>query len=452
MFRTDDTIVALATPVGEGAIAVVRLSGAQAFAIAGTIARLGAAPASHRAVLRTLRDGDDVLDQALVIPFVGPASATGEDVVELHCHGGRVTPRRVVDALVRAGARPAEPGEFTRRALARGRLDLLQVEAIADVIHAQSEAGHRLAQQHLAGELSAYIDAAKAQLVELLTLVEAAIDFADEEDVDVIAPAEVARRAVDVIGALDALLGTWNTGRLRHDGVRVAIVGAPNAGKSTLLNHLLGHDRALVTDVPGTTRDWLEEGWSLDGQLFRLVDTAGLRDTVDRVEALGVERARQIVDEADVAVVVVDATAPALDAALVEALRGRPWALVCNKCDLAAPAAADLGRGAVGRVDLSLRTGVGCDGLDDMLRALASAAGIADGEGGVAITRARHHVELLTAREALETAREGATIGVEHELMALDLRAALDALGRLTGAVTSDDVLRRILSDFCIGK
>lgn len=447
-----DTIVAVGTPTGVGAIAVVRLSGPDAFAIAGRLTDLPDPVPSHRAVLRTLREGDDVLDRALVLCFVGPRSATGDDVVELHCHGGIVTPRRVVDALVRAGARPARAGEFTRRALAAGRLDLLQVEAIADVIHADGDAAQRLAQRHLGGELSARIDAVKAPLVTLLSLVEAAIDFSDEEDVGVIDGAEVAAHIAPMLRDIESLLGTWNSGRLRHDGVRVAIVGAPNAGKSSLLNHLLGHERALVTDVPGTTRDWLEEGWTLDGVMYRLVDTAGLRHTDDRVEALGVERARQVLAAADTALLVVDASEPHVAPELARDLAKLPSAVVVNKADLvASPPTLSL-PDEMPRADVSLHTGQGCDALPDVLRRLAQDAGLSDGGGGVAITRARHRARLKEAHQALEQARVAALDGVEHELMALDLRAALDALGELTGAVTSDDVLRRILSDFCIGK
>lgn len=459
-----DTIAALATPWGEGALGVVRISGPDAFEVCRRIGGLGPGAAeSHRARVRTLHaphDRADVLDQALVLPFVGPASFTGEDVVELHCHGGDVTLRRVLDALAACDVRTAEPGEFSRRALLNGKLDVVQVEAIADVIHAESEAAQRLAQSHLAGRLSNEIDALKAALAELVTLVEAAIDFSLEEHVYSISAESIVERLTPVRDGIAALLATYDAGRMRRDGVRVAIVGPPNAGKSTLLNRLLREERAIVTAVAGTTRDTIEESLALDGVRYHLVDTAGIRSTDDVVEALGVERSRRALAEADVALLVVDAGDWAAASPLLPELAGLPWLLLVNQVDRvpdlgvldAAEASLD-GPGRRGTLRVSLREDASSVAQVEVgLRGLAEAAGLRPGSESVLLSRARHRELLMEASSVLETAQTAAESELGHELIALDLRLGLDALGALTGAVTSDDVLARIFGDFCIGK
>lgn len=449
----ETTIAAIATPSGEGAIGVIRLSGPQAVAIVRQLASLPAAVESHRALLRTLRREGDVLDQALVLPFLAPASFTGEDVVELHCHGGRVTLGRVLDACLAAGAVPAEPGEFSRRAMLNGKLDLVQVEAIADIIHAESEAAHRLAQSHLAGRLSQAIDDAKESLAELVTLVEAAIDFSLEEHVYSISASSIVERLARPLGVIRALLATYDAGRMQADGVRVAIVGRPNAGKSTLLNHLLGEERAIVTDVAGTTRDTIEESITLNGVRYVLVDTAGVRDTSDTVEAIGVDRARSAARSADVLVWVEDA---ATERGSLEELLGgtppQPVVHVRNKVDLAPHTVDAPAPPSPFRLDMSLKTGAGVDGIESALQGAAEAAGLAPRSESVLLSRARHRSLLEQALEALERAEGAAASELGHELVALDLRGGLDALGELTGAVTSDAVLNRIFGDFCIGK
>ena len=451
-----DTIAAIATPLGEGAIGVIRISGPDAFAILRRFATLPDPLESHRAYVRRLAHDGDVLDEALVLPFRGPRSFTGEDVVELHCHGGVITLRRVLDAVLDAGARTAEPGEFSRRALLNEKLDLVQVEAIADIIHARSEAAQRLAQHHLAGRLSSSIDALKSQLVELIVLVEAAIDFSLEEHVYTIDAATIAARLAPIMAGLQHLLATYDAGRLRHEGVRLAIVGPPNAGKSSLLNHLLDEERAIVTDVPGTTRDYLEEGIVIRGLLFTVIDTAGIRETADRVEALGVERSRKVVAGADAVLYIADASDPLPGLELYEELRASdlnpsaPWTFVWNKMDrvTAAPDEAP----AEHTLEISISSGSGLGGLPDALLELAGRAGVRLDEDTVLISRARHRDALTGALERLDRALGASESGLEHELIALDLRDGLSELGSLTGAVTSDDVLNRIFGDFCIGK
>lgn len=392
-----------------------------------------------------------MLDQALVLPFLAPASFTGEDVVELHCHGGRVTLRRVLDACLAEGAEPAEPGEFSRRAMLNGKLDLVQVEAIADIIHAESEAAQRLAQSHLAGRLSGAIDEAKEALAELVTLVEAAIDFSLEEHVYSISAEAIVERLAAPLATIRALLATYDAGRMQAEGVRVAIVGLPNAGKSTLLNHLLGEERAIVTDVAGTTRDTIEEAITVNGVRYVLVDTAGVRETSDTVEAIGVDRARAAAYVADVLVWVEDASAPPTT---LEVLLGRsprqPVVHVRNKADLVG--AAGRASASAPHLAVSLTTGFGVEQLEPALVAAAEAAGLAPRSESVLLSRARHRALLEQALASLERAEEAAGSELGHELVALDLRGGLDALGDLTGAVTSDAVLNRIFGDFCIGK
>ena len=462
------TLAAVATAPGAAAVGIVRVSGPRAFACVRALwPALPTPPESHRARLATLRSPEgEVLDRALVLPFVGPASFTGEDVVELHCHGGRVTLEGVLRAVLDAGAEAAEPGAFTRQALENGKLDLVQAEAIADVIHAEGRAAHAHAQGHLAGALSARIDACKSGLVETLTLLEAAIDFSLEEHVYSIESAEVIARLAPVADGVASLLRTYGSGRLLREGVRVALVGRPNAGKSTLLNHLLGHARAIVTDTPGTTRDYLEESVVLEGVLYRVADTAGLRSTDDAVERAGIVRSMARVEEADVVVALVDASREALEQrvdellAEVRASEGashRVVGVLFTKVDLldeAGRASLALVRAALEAPSaaLSVPSGEGAGELGGWLRALADAAGLSTGGESVVLTRARHREALVAAQEALGRAQEASEACLGHELVAADVREALDALGGLTGAVTSEAILHRIFAGFCVGK
>ena len=456
-----DTIAAPATAQGEAAVAIVRISGPNAFQVVAKLAGDAWRPQPKRASLRRLTWRGRVLDQALLLPFKGPESFTGEDIVELHIHGGTQTLKLVLDAVLDAGARPAEPGEFTRRALMNDKLDLVQAEAIADIIHARGDAAHRLAQGHLAGELSAKVDAIKAAVARVAALVEAAIDFSAEEHVYTIGASEIAAGLEPAAASIAELIATYHEGRMRRDGVQVAIVGPPNAGKSSLLNALVGHDRAIVSSIAGTTRDYLEESVTVDGVVFCLVDTAGIRDAPsDEVEATGIARSRQVLQRADVAMLVLDVRDPAaaepIASDVQEALSQgqlRAACAVVTHIDLAPDAAAPQFAHAMGcmlRIDLA-STGAGGDARN-ALADLASRAGIRHDEDTLLLTRARHRDLLTGAHDALERAISAAEAELGHEFVALDIRAALDALGGLTGAVTSEDILRRIFSDFCVGK
>lgn len=465
---TGDTIAAVATARGEAAIGVIRTSGPGAIRIARGLCELPSPIRSQFACVRVLQFRGERLDEALVLPFVAPHTFTGEDIVEYHCHGGPITLERVLQAILALGARVAEPGEFSRRAMLHGKLDLLQVEAIADIIHAESESAHRLAQAHLEGSLSRRVDQLKEALAETLTLVEAAIDFSLEEHVYSITPDQIVERLAPIRAELRALLETYRSGRLQYEGVRVAIVGKPNAGKSTLLNRLLREERAIVTEIAGTTRDYLEESCRIGGIHFRLIDTAGIRRTDDHVERIGVERAEKLARSADVVVVVADASDPAPFDDLAFDWQA-PTGLLFNKLDTLPEASSGEDAGLTrlpdalaARVPPALRDSAnvatslleadGLEAVEALLLTLSEQAGYRTSGESALLTRERHFRVLSTSEEALARAHGAALSALPHEFIASDLREALDALGSLTGAITSDDVLNRIFGDFCIGK
>ncbi|MBK6628190.1 MAG: tRNA uridine-5-carboxymethylaminomethyl(34) synthesis GTPase MnmE [Flavobacteriales bacterium] len=448
-----DTICAPATAGGAAAVAVVRLSGPRAVAI---LDRLTAGAArtwpERRAVLAPLADAEGPIDEALVTVFRAPASYTGEEVVELGLHGSPYIVQRVLEAAVQAGARLARPGEFTLRAFLNRKLDLSQAEAVADLIAGQGAAAHRLALQQLRGGYSAHIDALRQQLIDFCALIELELDFG-EEDVTFARRDELDALLVDLTGLCTRLIDSFRYGNAVKEGVPVAIVGAPNSGKSTLLNALLQEDRAIVSDIPGTTRDTVEETITLNGILFRFIDTAGLRETGDTVERMGIERSYRKAREAGIVVLLGDAAAMNEDAFLTQAalLRERigegPHLLpVLNKCDLT-DQDADLG-GRVMRI--SARTGRGLDGLREAFH--RHVRSLHEGDGGVVVTNARHVEALSHARQALEDARAGLHQGVSGDLLAIDLRRAQHHLGEITGRITPDDVLGSIFGRFCIGK
>lgn len=442
-----DTIAALATPAGRGGLAVVRLSGAGAGAIATALA--GRLPAPRRAALRVLRDADGgPLDQGIVLWFPAPGSFTGEDVVELQIHGSPVLAAALLQRCRALGAREAGPGEFSRRAFLNGRIDLAQAEAIADLIDSASGAAARAAMRSLKGEFSAAIAGLAEGLVDLRARIEAAIDF-PEEEVDLLAEPELAARLRALLPALDAIRQSAAQGRRLRDGMTIVIAGAPNAGKSSLLNRLAGYEAAIVTEVPGTTRDLLSEDILVHGMPLTVVDTAGLRHRAGRVEAEGIRRAREAMARADRVLLLEDATrrAPAGDDALPA---GVPVTIVRNKIDLTGEAPGREADGAgLTRIRLSALTGAGIDAL----RAhLADAAGLSGEGGGAFSARQRHldaldrsHRHVVEALRQLEEFRAG-------ELAAEELRLAHDALGEITGEFTSEDLLGRIFATFCIGK
>jgi tRNA modification GTPase len=437
-----DTIVAIATPPGIGGIGIVRLSGDEAPDIAK--AMLGSVPEPRKATLAHFRDGAGAeLDSGIALYFAAPASFTGEHVLELHAHGGPQVLASLVEAATALGARRAEPGEFTKRAFLNDKLDLAQAEAVADLIASGSAQAARAALRSLGGRFSQEVDALAEMLVRLRMHVEAAIDF-PEEEIDFLSDGALAAR-LEACAAAFADLGTrTEAGRVLRDGLRVVIAGAPNAGKSSLLNLLSGEESAIVTEVAGTTRDVLRERIDVDGLVVELADTAGLREDPDRIEAEGIRRAREALASADAVLWIEDASIPgaAPDAGLPADV---PVTVVHNKTDLTgdAPGARDDG------LWISALTGAG---LDALRRHLAGLAGYRDlGEG--AFTARRRHVEALARAAAhFESGRQALAQRSAGELLAEELHLAQEALGEITGAVSSDELLGRIFSEFCIGK
>jgi tRNA modification GTPase len=438
-----DTIAAIATAAGAAGIGVLRLSGPGCLQIATSL--LGRAPQprhAHYALFRA--DDGEALDDGLLLFFPGPASYTGEDVLELQGHGNPLLLARLLRHCLALGARLARPGEFTERAFLEGRLDLAQAEAVADLISAGSEAALRAARRSLEGEFSRRVEAVVEGLTGLRVWIEAALDF-PEEEVDFLAAPELMRRLLETTAALHALQSAAERGKRLVDGLHVVIAGAPNAGKSSLLNALAGDERAIVTDAAGTTRDLLRERIALDGVELTLVDTAGLRDSHDPVEREGIRRARQELARADLVLVVTDDQHP-LPLPAAELPARVIW--LHNKCDLSGePPRRETAHDGE-HVWLSARTGAG---LDLLRAALREAAGQGQGGEGAFSARARHLAALARAGTALERAADQLRAGA-GELAAEELRQGQDALGEITGRLEADDLLGRIFGDFCIGK
>jgi len=446
-----DTIYALATAPGRAAVAVVRLSGPGAGGAVESLA--GRRPHARRASLRPLRDAaGGKLDDALVLWFPGPASYTGEDCAELHLHGGRAVVEAVLEALSDLGLRPAEPGEFTRRAFQNGKLDLAQAEAVADLVDAETEAQRTQALDQLGGALGRKYETWRGELVEALALLEAAIDFPDEDLPETVA--EQARpRIVRLLTELESALADAARGERVRDGWRIAVVGAPNAGKSSLFNWLVKREAAIVTETPGTTRDVIEATMTLDGFRVLLADTAGVRDTADAIEAEGVRRARAWAEAAALRLWVVDGSAA--DGSWREAMpivRAGDL-LVLNKGDRA------LGKDGVDAADYAVRNDIAtfpASVREDLGLAALEAelhrrvAGALSGAEFPAVTRERHRLRLTEARDHL--ARGAAALERGAELAAEDLRLAARALGRVAGRVDPEDILDVVFASFCIGK
>lgn len=438
------TIFARASGAGRAGVALFRLSGPAAFAIAEKL--IGFAPSRVPRLAGLVDPANGALiDRGLVFGFAGPASFTGEDVVEFTLHGSRAVEDALFAALVRLGARPAEAGEFTLRAFRAGKMDLAQVEALADLLEAETSLQRKQALGQLGGRLSARAEAWRASLLAILTPLEAAIDFPDEADI----PAEIAARAAPEIARLKSSLAGFLDESIRarmiREGAAAAIIGAPNAGKSSLVNALAGSDVAIVSDMPGTTRDVVEVRLDIGGVAVTVADTAGLRDeTADLIEAEGMRRARVRADSADIRILVIDAAAGDVSRETRALLR--PGDIIAwNKADLAAPAF-DGGSGHT-QLALSAKTGAG---VPDLLAALTARLGQAGDAGGPALTRARHVAAVEDALAALDRAEAALDHG--PELAAEDVRLAARALGAITGAVGVEDVLGEIFSSFCIGK
>ena len=464
----NDTICAIATPLGEGGVGIVRISGEKAVAVAAGLVVLRSGSPLESSASHVLHHADILdpadstrhapLDEALVAVMHGPKSYTGEDVVELQCHGGIVILQTICEELVRAGARLAEPGEFTKRAFLNGRLDLAQAEAVLDTIRAKTAGSLRIAQEQLRGALSHEIDAVREKLIGLLAHVEAGIDFV-EEDIAFIPTAELTAGLQSAHEAVSRLLAHSREGRIMREGATAAIIGRPNVGKSSLLNALLKTDRAIVTAIPGTTRDVLEEVLNIRGIPVRLLDTAGIRDTTDLVEQEGVRRSRLAQEQADLVLVMLDGSAPLTEEDRTLLQEARPnddqkRLVVVNKTDLPGrldPVRLPLDGPDCAWVKISAKTGDGLDDLRDQIRTLLLRPDF-EARETILVTHLRHQTALQRVQDAVTAALASVEAKQAGELIAMDLHAAIDALGEITGAVSTDDILDRIFKEFCIGK
>ena len=461
----NDTIAAIATPLGEGGIGIVRISGPEAVSIGDqmfaakrgdTLAELGTYKVRYGRVLEP--ETNRQLDEALALVMLAPHSYTGEDVVEIQCHGGVVVIREILDLALRLGARLAEPGEFTKRAFLNGRLDLSQAEAVMDIIQSQTRLGLEVAMDQLEGSLSRRIVSLSEHLFDIVVRVEASIDF-PEDDLPEILPDEIDDVIVQSLEELDELLATADEGKMLREGLRTVITGRPNVGKSTLLNKLLDENRALVTDIPGTTRDAIEETINLRGIPLRLVDTAGIRETGDVVERLGVERSLELLDQADLVLHVLDRSVPLSedDLALLQRTEGRRRLILINKADLPpvwdAAELGELSESPVLETSLVTEDRQVVDELAEAILACIGSGRTVSAVGSRAmLTRARHKQAVQNAQASLRQALETVRQGLPLDLIAVDLYAALEFLGEITGETVRENVLDRIFAQFCIGK
>jgi tRNA modification GTPase len=479
----DDTIVAVATPPGRGGIGVVRLSGPGALSIARTMLRLGQDLQPNRAVFGYLIEpqfhgskplgpgaGEDEsgghIDEVVVTYFAKPHSYTTDDIVEISAHGSPVVLRHAVALALRGGARLAEPGEFTMRAFLNGRMDLTQAEAVRDLIDAQTLYQAKVAARQLGGDLSHRLQPIKQQLIELIAVLEAGIDFA-EDDVSVLPAAQILQRIASILAALNPLATSFAFGRIIHEGLTLAIVGRPNVGKSSLFNRLIEREHAIVTAMPGTTRDLVTETVAIGGIPIRLVDTAGIRQALDEAESIGIRKSMEALAEADLVLVVLDASRSTSqeDAALLAQVAGRPVIVVLNKCDLKSQvdalqfsrftptgsAGEAVGFSPAASIATSAVTGEGIADLRaEILRQIGGDSAV-QSEGGF-VTSLRHQNLLAASASSLDRARAAVGEKIPHEMLLLDLYSALHSLDEITGATTTDDILNLIFSSFCIGK
>lgn len=447
----EDTIVAISTPSGRGGIGVVRLSGTRARSIAEGLVRLVRPLEAGRARFGYMTDAGtkDTLDEVVATFFAAPHSYTSEDVVEIAMHGSPVLLNYALERATEAGARLAEPGEFTERAFLSGRLDLTQAEAVRDLIDASTLHQARVAAQQLGGALSRKIAPVKERLIALIASLEAGVDFA-EDDIDTMAGAEVASRLGEIEAPLRELERSFGYGRLVHDGLRLAIVGRPNVGKSSLFNRLVERDRAIVTASPGTTRDLITERVSMEGIPVELIDTAGLREASDEAETIGITKSREAMAEADLVLVVIDGTSQPHpeDENTMATLTDRPVLIAANKLDLGAVDFPSARKAPIVRT--SAVTGEGVEELRRSILQIATRG--ATSQETALVTNLRQRQAVMEALGSVQQANEAAQAALPHEVLLVDLYETLGALDRLTGATTADDILSLIFSTFCIGK
>jgi len=455
-----DSIVALSTPPGRSGIGIIRISGADSLKILRTL--VGSASFNPQPSLLTLRSlfdplTGDALDQALVSFFKAPHSFTGEDVVELHCHGSPVLLRAIIDIILKLDARLADPGEFSLRAVTNGRLQLTEAEAIRDLIEAQTDAALRQATRQLKGEISCTLQPAKEDLLKAIVRLESSLEFV-EEDLPALEHDTISSSLQQVADKLSVLAATFGRGRLLHDGLKVAFIGRPNVGKSSLFNKLLGRSRAIVTGIPGTTRDVITESIALNGVPVLLIDTAGLRASTDEIESIGVDRTRREAADADLLIIVIDGSEPLRDEdrAVLEEAENNLRIIAVNKSDLSSfcierlDAEICVAENHLAILPVSAETEAGLDDLRAAILRLFDDG--STGDQGLLITNARHHDLLSRAVSAIESSRRLLDEHVSEELILVGLHNALRHLGEITGESTTEDILGQIFSTFCIGK
>ncbi len=455
MARFDDTIVALSTPPGVGAIGVIRVSGNDAFKIVNTLfgtkdlTRVD----SHTLHYGALQQNDQILDEVVVSVFKGPNSYTKEDVIEISCHGSNFIIQQIIRALIQSGARLAKPGEFTQRAFLNGRFDLAQAEGVADLINAESEAAHMAALSQMRGGISREIQNLREELVHFASMIELELDFS-EEDVEFASRDELKKLVDRILEVIEPLLESFQLGNAIKNGIPTVIAGKPNAGKSTLLNAILNDERAIVSDIPGTTRDVIEDEMVIEGVHFRFIDTAGIRETDDRVEKIGVEKTHTKMREASLVLYLIDLANDRIKEIekQIEQLesKGVPFVLVGNKLDKARQELTDHLSGNEHFVTISALTR---ENLNDLRKKILKIIHLDDFKtGNTIITNSRHFESLTKTKAALLQVIEGLDNQVTNDFLALDIRNALNHLGEITGEITTDDLLDNIFSKFCIGK
>ncbi|MEX0928587.1 MAG: tRNA uridine-5-carboxymethylaminomethyl(34) synthesis GTPase MnmE [Balneolales bacterium] len=455
MINQNEPIAAIATPVGEGGISVIRVSGTGCLDLVQKIFKgkeLAEQP-SHTVHYGYIVNGEKKIDDVLVTVFRSPKSYTGEDTVEISGHGGVLVTQAVLESVLSAGARHATPGEFTHRAFLNGKMELSQAEAVADLIHARSTRAIEAARQQLEGSLGIYIKQFRQQIIDATALVELELDFI-EEDVEFASRQKLSTLLSELDTEIMKLLDTYESGRIIKHGVRTVFVGLPNAGKSTLLNTLMGKDRAIVSSTAGTTRDVIDADWSYEGLLFKLTDTAGLRETADFIEAEGVKRSQKAMSEADLIVYLKDISDPFSDEEVGQVRKLREKAV--GKGFICAGAKYDLFRNGDLKKDvidvfISAGTGHGIEELKRMMKELVHQSKTID-TSGLLVTSSRHRDALLKTRHHIHEAKNALEGGITGDLLSIDLRAALRELGSITGEITTEDLLDSIFSRFCIGK
>ena len=459
--KNEATICAISTPIGEGGIGIVRISGRDAISIADKIFfskknKKLSSLASHTIHYGEIRDNNsERVDEALVSIMKAPNTYTKEDVIEINCHGGALSLKRVMELVIKNGARLAEPGEFTKRAFLNGRIDLAQAEAVIDIINSKTDDSLRLAVGQLSGILSKRVNAIREELISIIASVEASIDFVDE-DIEFISRDVMEKRIKGAVDEIEALITTADEGRIYKEGIATAIIGRPNVGKSSLLNALLKEERAIVTPVPGTTRDVIEEWVNIKGMPLRILDTAGIRHTEDIVEMEGVKRSREAIKMADIILLLIDGSVKLNeeDKRLMEEIRDKRLIVLLNKSDLPSLVKKnDIEKALPAKemVSISALTGEGVDSLKAVIHKLLFKGGITAGERPI-ITNLRHKTALEKTKSSLENLQNSIKGNMSEEFLAVDLRAALNALGEITGETAIEDILNRIFEEFCVGK